>query len=302
MKFLCRISRVLVWTAAVAALTLNGVVVRVTASQSNCGLPCQNGGVCHTRRLESTITTQQQQYEENRLQHAAARLLLQQPKQYCQCPVGYTGVLCEVKYVLCSNEEDTCFSGKPCQREVDGFGSEFFRCECDVSNSDLSIPRSAKFCEHESTVFCNMDAGKKQDRQRPVSEMAKGSFCKNGGRCKDKNTSADPSLHHNGCECKTGFSGAYCEINNNPQIPQKVSSLLASSTSLTSATKPHRRWFRALVAFVLILLAFFAMGMAILIRMENQRQGPSRKKRQSAQERARIPKERRPISNEIELT
>jgi hypothetical protein len=109
-------------------------------------------------------------------------------------------------------------------------------------------------------------------------------------------------LHHKGCECKPGFSGAYCEINNNPQIPQKIFSLFSSTPSTsTNTTKPHRRWFRALVAFVLILLAFFAVGMAILIRMENQRQGPSRKKRQSAQERAKIPKEGRP-ANEIELT
>jgi len=33
---------------------------------------------------------------------------------YCTCPVGYTGLQCEIKYVVCGRDDHTCFNGSAC--------------------------------------------------------------------------------------------------------------------------------------------------------------------------------------------
>jgi hypothetical protein len=103
---------------------------------------------------------------------------------YCSCPAGYTGLQCEIKFVVCGEDgvdTHTCFNGSDCVKERTDTGSVFYRCECDAANSILDASYAGKFCEHASTIFCNK--GK---------DGSKGnSFCVNRGECKKEKTTRD---------------------------------------------------------------------------------------------------------------
>jgi len=104
---------------------------------------------------------------------------------YCTCPVGYvsfidivflhaqltfsylsflvtphkfhsyTGLQCEIKYVVCGRDDHTCFNGSACVKEhASNTGEVYYRCECDANESIMSAPYAHNYCEHISTVFC----------------------------------------------------------------------------------------------------------------------------------------------------
>jgi hypothetical protein len=94
---------------------------------------------------------------------------------YCTCPVGFTGLQCEIKYVTCGRDNHTCFNGSACVKErSSNDGNVFYRCECDVTESVMDAPYAGKYCEHIATSFCDGDDGFSHGS----------SFCTNGGRCK----------------------------------------------------------------------------------------------------------------------
>lgn len=57
---------------------------------------------------------------------------------YCLCPVGYTGLQCEIKMVVCGSDDHTCFNGSACKKDHSGTGESYWRCECDPKESDLT--------------------------------------------------------------------------------------------------------------------------------------------------------------------
>ena len=274
--------------AVVGALLLSllVVVVQVDARASKCELPCRNKGVCTNRReLNGDVdTTTAAATTTTTTEHH--RFLQQRP--HCQCPVGFTGVLCEVKYVLCGSAEDTCFNESPCQRAVDDFGTEFFHCECDAVQSDLSLPNAQKFCEHVSTVFCNTE---KNDPHQSRGS----SFCSNGGKCKD---TEEKGHHHAGCECPSGFSGQHCEISDIP--PRSKGSSALDTLKAASTNNPKRRVLLSIVVFISLMVLFATIGFTAAVYYGQQRQKKNWKKRKTAVERARIPTQK-PVA-EIELT
>jgi hypothetical protein len=96
---------------------------------------------------------------------------------YCTCPIGYTGLQCEIAFVVCGADDHTCFNGSRCKKDVSGDNEVYWRCECDVKNSDMSASYAGQFCEHESTVFCHgSGAGFSHGT----------SFCVNGGKVRNK--------------------------------------------------------------------------------------------------------------------
>lgn len=120
---------------------------------------------------------------------------------YCTCPVGFTGLQCEIKYVTCGRDNHTCFNGSACVKErSSNDGNVFYRCECDVTESVMDAPYAGKYCEHIATSFCDGDDGFSHGS----------SFCTNGGRCKK----VDPNSvsKHHGCECPDGWKGDHCEL------------------------------------------------------------------------------------------
>ena len=97
---------------------------------------------------------------------------------YCACPVGFTGLQCEIAMKVCGDDENTCFNGSACAKETDMDGKLWWRCECDAENSVLSASYAGKYCEHLATTFCN---NKKANTLDPGS-----SYCTNGGQCKER--------------------------------------------------------------------------------------------------------------------
>jgi hypothetical protein len=275
-------------------------------AKTKCDMPCLNGGVCK-RRLDND--------EGGSHRFELEQFQPQQPQRhYCVCPTGYTGVVCEIKLVLCTatfaanaaenhqhqttTTTQACSNGNACQRAVDDSGTEYFHCECDMATSDLSLPYAAKFCEHASTVFCNVDANAekaKKDRHS-LGGTGKSSFCTNGGRCKEV---TEKGHHHAGCNCPLHFSGQHCEISDRPVSKSKSTASLLSSTA--TANSRRSRPLLSVLVFVSILLGFVVTGMAVLIYHGQKQQQQQRRppKAKSAQERARIPKQH-PIS-EIEI-
>ena len=101
---------------------------------------------------------------------------------YCQCPVGYTGVQCEISLIMCDiggpHDNHTCFNGSECRKGKDGFGTSYYHCACDAETTVMEYDYVKKYCDHIGTVFCG---------QRNGDDVASSMFCNNGGRCKAHN-------------------------------------------------------------------------------------------------------------------
>lgn len=97
---------------------------------------------------------------------------------YCGCPVGYSGLQCEIAMKVCGEGEQTCFNGSACAKETDKDGKAWWRCECDVDASVLEASYAEKYCEKIGMVFCNRAEGDVGYEQM--------SYCANGSKCKEK--------------------------------------------------------------------------------------------------------------------
>jgi hypothetical protein len=226
----------------------------------------------------------------------------QQPlkRNYCKCPPGFSGSLCEVKFVTCENGEQKCRNGSLCERAVDTEGSVFFHCECDMEHTDVTAtPFAQKVCEKSSTVFCKVNAIKtdvkekgKKDKMHSVSETAGSSFCYNNGSCKE---ATDKHVHHPGCNCLEGFSGQHCEISS---VSSTLSTKKKSYSRTPSSRSPRMHRLLSVAVFIGIMLLFLVGGVAYLVHHGNRHRRPrarpvttnNTRSGKSAQERARIPK------------
>jgi hypothetical protein len=156
----------------------------------SCLLDCVNGGVCRFGQTDASSSS-------NSTSKAAAT----RKGHYCFCPTGFTGVFCDIQFVMCENEDSVCFNGSPCQRDVDDSGAEFYHCECetDPAVSNLASRYAGRFCQqHGITTYCETKSGTK------VTAEDKSSFyCSNSGICQSD---------HNSCSCPPQWTGAHCEV------------------------------------------------------------------------------------------
>jgi hypothetical protein len=133
-----------------------------------CNLYCYNGGECqhgHGKFGSFSGVEEEEELPWEKVRHENG--------MYCVCPVGYTGLQCEIKFVVCGQDDHTCFNGSRCKKDHSGLGESYWRCECDADHSVMTASYAGKFCEHESTVFCH-------------GEQNKGtSFCTNGGKVRE---------------------------------------------------------------------------------------------------------------------
>lgn len=139
---------------------------------------------------------------------------------YCACPVGYTGLQCEIAMKVCGNDEHTCFNGAACAKETDKDNKMWWRCECDVAESVLDANYAGKYCEHIATVFCNKKSGD--------IGLEQSLYCTNGGKCKKKDHEGQK---HVGCICQDGFEGGHCET-------MTKKSLSVSEMAVEASTSP----------------------------------------------------------------
>jgi hypothetical protein len=266
-------------------MALGYVLSAEAKSKITCDRPCINGGICKNRLLQASLTEPSSDLLD--------RFDLEEiPRQYCQCPTGFIGALCEIKLVLCSNGNQTCANGNTCQRAIDDYGSEYFHCECDLKSSDLSLPTAQKFCEHASTVFCINDGDAIQIKQsrESLGGSAKSSFCINGGRCKDE---VERGHHHAGCSCPKGYSGHHCEISAASHDQMKSTLLAPTSPS----RQPRRYVFLTFLLFLICFVGLSILAISMLIMYGNRNRIP--RKAKSAQERSKIPKQSTQSTGEV---
>jgi len=148
-----------------------------------------------------------------------------QAGMYCACPVGWTGLQCEIKLVVCGElgteyDQHTCFNGSECRKEKSGKGQIYYRCQCDAAQSHMDSAYAGKYCEHIATTFCDRKGN--TDGSYGTST----SFCTNGGKCLEK-TSTEQK--HVGCECPPGYEGSHCEIATNTKTATEM--LLEAATN-----------------------------------------------------------------------
>lgn len=275
---------------------LLGSAITIHAKRNNgsnilCDLPCTNGGICKRRRnlsneawayqnirLDQDITKQQQE--------------LQPQRHYCQCPTGYVGSMCEIKLIPCpTGINGTCTNGNPCKRSVDDNNEEFYHCECDVSQSDLSLPYAEKFCAHESTVFCinDIDAKNIKKNRQSLGGASRSSFCINGGTCKEVIT--ENGNHLSSCNCPSDYTGSHCEISNKTSTATAKKQKSSSSPTKGEPSSPlHRNVFVTLFVFFLCFFTITAVSLTLLIWYGNRNRIP-RKPKKTALDRAKITKQ-----------
>ena len=257
------------------------------STSTQCNLPCTNGGICKRRHL----TNDARNYQDIRLDQDIAKQEqeLQPQRHFCQCPKGFVGSMCEIKLILCpTGVNGTCSNGNPCKRSVDDTNEEYYHCECDVSQSDLSLPYAEQFCIHESTVFCINDSDAKniKKNRHSVGGSARSSFCINGGTCKDVDTENGSRV--SSCNCPSDYTGSNCEISKKPnnKAASKKENLLTSSTTSALSSRPRRNIFVTIFVFFVCFFTITAVSLTLLIWYGNRNRIP-RKQNKSA----KIPKQ-----------
>lgn len=139
-----------------------------------CNLHCYNDGECKHGKGKFGSYAGVEEEEEMPWEKAAPHPV----GMYCSCPIGYTGLQCEIHMKTCGNDEHTCFNGAPCGKERAGDGTTWWRCECDPTDSVMDADYAGRYCEHIATIFCN---------NNPDDIGHEGtSYCTNGGKCKEK--------------------------------------------------------------------------------------------------------------------
>ena len=145
------------------------------SSHPPCTLYCLNGGICS---------------------YSGGR-------DFCTCPVGFSGIFCEEGFVQCSGG-DVCLNGGKCNSIwIESIESEIDYCDCD--SAIYPTPNAVLSCKFQATEICTYGTNKIDD----VSYGLAIYFYTNGGICIEMVVSSEP---HPGCICPDGFEGDYCEF------------------------------------------------------------------------------------------
>ena len=141
---------------------------------------------------------------------------------YCHCPKFHAGPLCEVKYETCPGPGNStkCSNGTPCAHDVNNDGELYWRCECNRHGTDYSSMYARRACSHAGTVFCTPPSEHKKKQIQQSLGKAAGSYCMNGGKCKDDQKKG--SSYHAGCTCTDEFKGSHCETPATKSLADKL--------------------------------------------------------------------------------
>lgn len=127
---------------------------------STCHLGCRNGGTCKIG------ASSWQKYYRGKGGWTNPFDL-----QHCECPTGYTGLLCENAGTPCG--DDSCRNGGSCIISSNPDGSNKYFCDCTTAISSDGVKKYAgQYCENEATSFC------------PQPTVDGRQFCVNGGTCR----------------------------------------------------------------------------------------------------------------------
>ncbi|CDW52634.1 EGF CA and EGF and hEGF domain containing protein [Trichuris trichiura] len=142
----------------------------------------------------------------------------QQGGYYCLCPVGYTGVNCEVAYKPC--ESQLCSINGVCDKlnETDDISVNNHRCICNAGWTGPRCTEKVDMCkgndicgingqciENAGKLYCQCKAGYSGDHcEEKIKRCLILNPCGNGGVCRTYD-------HNFRCECFAGFTGELCE-------------------------------------------------------------------------------------------
>lgn len=123
---------------------------------------------------------------------------------HCDCPIGWTGILCDKKYETCTNQNGhECYNGGECILGLqDKYGNEQLFCDC--SNA---LGYVGKYCETPFEQKCDSSHSKNEDESDGDGDM----FCVNGGECNPD----FPESSSQPCFCDEGQEGYHCEYKKN---------------------------------------------------------------------------------------
>mmetsp|Transcript_30558 Transcript_30558/g.46603 ORF Transcript_30558/g.46603 Transcript_30558/m.46603 type:complete len:668 (-) Transcript_30558:86-2089(-) len=107
---------------------------------------------------------------------------------HCECPHGWTGVLCDRIYSSC-DDDHKCYNGAECIPGLtDFYDNEQLFCDCTTAKDETGLSYVGKFCEQPMAVQCGRE----------------GIFCTNGGEC--------PTTSQTNCDCSGDYFGPHCEF------------------------------------------------------------------------------------------
>ena len=109
------------------------------------------------------------------------------------CPNGFSGAECDIKYETCLDNKRKCFNNSQCKL-MPSSSDDGYLYECDCSYSASISLSAGQECEHQATVTCK----KNGDNH----------FCTNGGKC---GTYSSPTHNYRGCHCLSDFVGEHCQ-------------------------------------------------------------------------------------------
>ena len=98
---------------------------------------------------------------------------------YCKCPVGYTGVTCDIQYDSCETHDHVCLHGSKCIHvnspllKQEQRSDQEYMCDCTAIEGER-IRYAGLYCEYPATVYCETNGTANLN-----------SFCTNGGVCVD---------------------------------------------------------------------------------------------------------------------
>jgi hypothetical protein len=230
-----------------------------------CGnLTCHNGGQC----VDISFLAEEQEVPEDpkvlEANAEASGTLL----TFCQCPVGYSGITCEVHHDnICEPTQTVCKSGRECvTNSQDPLVGE---CPCDIAYG-VSI-FAGMMCEKPATEYCD------QYNHETGHEL----FCTNGGTCRNTlvangetvdqdswgNVEGDRSTT---CICPPEFEGEHCEALNGYRA-----SAMEGYPAMSAKERREARF--GVAVFVLAILSgvAFLLGLGVKRYLIGSHQNPS---------------------------
>jgi hypothetical protein len=125
---------------------------------------------------------------------------------HCDCPIGWTGVLCDKRFESCDNQAGhECFHGGSCLPGLeDKYGNEQLFCDCTSAVSPIDGTQYVgKYCETPFEQVCSTGNSGSNNQQQDDE-----AFCVNGSQCNPDY----PSRSHLPCICEDGWEGYHCEF------------------------------------------------------------------------------------------
>lgn len=176
-----------------------------------------------------------------------------QSDMHCDCPVGWTGLFCDIKFESCSNQaRHECYHGGECILGLeDEYGNEQLFCNCDKAEGYVG-----KYCEtlirdnndnnplnrddDSDSDNNNNDSDKDKDKNNnnngPIS--CGDGYCLNGGSCLIEQTILENGTYQmdESCNCDGAYNDESNSVFGGPYCQYKSTSLCSVSESLVGNT------------------------------------------------------------------